>query len=230
MQESSKKKAKIIRIIGLSILALLIIHFNFHFIKGIKKAKNYGMTFVRDQESRYDWLLNKENISHSDKVYSIGRVDDKYLYVYELNEKYLLYIYEIEEYENIQISNIGIALSEKLKENEIGISGSGSWHSLTFTSKLDKIEANKLTLFFSENSTASIIDKNSLSIQFKTVLDKLVIKNEQGEYQFEIFHEKKAIPTNFLFFKGNDSFFIISIFAKDNSVLEDSIIQKLLNF
>jgi len=229
MQASAKRNRKVIIVFVVLILAILVILFNFNFIKSVSDTKSYWMNLVHDQNDRYDWLLNEENIESAEKVYSIGRVDDKYLFVFEIDNKYLIHVYEIAEYKNIQIENLEYKLNENLNKIEINPKGSGNWRYLTFDTKLDTLIASKLKLYFSEKSNASIIDKNESYFYLKTHLDKLAIFNENGDCHFEIYHDNNVVPTNFLFLKGQDSFFMISIYAMDYSELSDSTLLKMLN-
>lgn len=192
----------------------------------------YRMNLFMDENksNRFDWLLKDSILKHSKLVYSMGRKEDKFFYVYDICKKYYLYIYEIKEYNAVDIDNIKYfkeATIKTLKSCESGYYGS-PW--LIFNTKRGSIQTRRLKFHFSNDTKLLKIEKTKDYIFFKSNFKSVMIGDQTDNIHFNIYYEEdKIIPTDFLILKKRFSFFLILIRKIDNRPLDDCNIFDILN-
>ncbi|NOU62276.1 hypothetical protein [Marinifilum caeruleilacunae] len=190
----------------------------------------YDMNLLMSDKlkERYDWIFKDSVQQKADLLYSIGREDDKFLYIYDINDEYLMYINEIKEYKEVSLDSIKYIESSEIKDFSSFASGSWGEPSLTFEIKSMSIQSTALKISFSKESDIMDIERQDDFTLLNLKLNSMMICDNEDIMHYKIHYNNICIPTAIAFFNTKDSFFIIHLRRIDNKMIEKSTIKNLI--
>jgi len=223
------KKGKIIIISIVSGLALYIA-----VDSGIKywKSNSLRMTLMSDknQTNRYSWMLKDSLKQKFLNTYQVEKLGKRYLFTYEYENKQILYIYEVKEYQNVSINNI--QEDTVLKDNfEQSPYNSAYWGNpyLFLESACRDIKTDSIVIDFCVETTILERERSLDYLYFKVNLKSLIIGENNGKIDLRIFCKQKPLPIEILFIKTIDSFYIIALRNTNNETIDGRSLLEILD-
>jgi len=190
----------------------------------------YSHTTDLKNYKKYLWMFNDTIQCNIDTFSFSGAINKRdILYSYNYPKNYVFYIWEFKDLSVAKLSKIPIKENVDLDNIHFYAKESTENYNpdMTLTMKLDLKFNQVLGINLDANS---LILKNIESKNYRGFygnISKMTFNNEIGKPLIVFDYKYNAVPSLFLMYKANDSFYVILVNARDSAKIDENTIKLL---